>query len=305
MRYLDEEDHHFLMVFRQNVRSLPFQFIIMRIILTLIMNMLTVLSAFSQVTAMSYNIRYSTPNDGDNWWQNRRTAVVELIQHYQPDFLGIQEGLNQQVSYLDQSLEAYQYTGIGRDGEGKESEFVAIFYRGDTYSLLDSRTFWLSETPDQVSKGWDAALNRICTYGRFKHRITGVVLHVFNTHFDHVGKQARKNSSQLILQKIRAWGLSNEHIILLGDLNSTPDSVPIQTLNNDLQDSREISDSKPYGPIGTFNAFDKEAQLQNRIDYVFVKNLKVTRQIHVDDRRDNGLWVSDHLPVFVSLEFPN
>ncbi len=258
--------------------------------------------AMAQVTVMSYNIRYATSNDGENWWENRKQDVSALIKLYHPDFIGIQEGLDHQVSYLDQTLDDYNYVGTGRDGEGVISEYTAIYYDKAKFALVETNTFWLSETPNQVSKGWDAALNRIATYAVFEEKSTGNHWHVFNTHFDHMGSKARESSARLIVEQISSWKLIEQQLIIMGDLNSLPDSPPISVLNETLIDTRTIADGKSYGPDGTFNGFDSDAELKNRIDYVFVKNLEVIRQRHIEDLRPNLLWPSDHLPVFAEVK---
>lgn len=273
----------------------------MRLYVLILLFTTQILPSIGQVSIMSYNIRYNNPNDRDNWWENRKEEVVDLVQYYSPDFLGTQEGLDEQVTYLNQALDGYSYIGVGRDGEGKKSEHVAIFYLTSKYDLIESRTFWLSPTPDQVSIGWDAALNRICTYGHFKDRTTGAVFHVFNCHFDHQGKQAREKSAEVILAKMKEWKLLGKNLVLTGDFNSVPTSKAIATIEQVLADSRKVSLQQSYGPAGTFNGFDLTAELDNPIDYIFVKNLRILNHRHIDDRRRNGLWVSDHLPVFATI----
>lgn len=258
--------------------------------------------AQAQLTLMSYNIRYANPGDGENWWENRKQDVTALINRYHPDFLGIQEGLDHQVHYLDQTLRDYQYVGTGRDGLGVVSEFTAIYYDTAKFKLLATKTFWLSTTPEKVSKGWDAALNRISTYAAFEERSTGNKIHVFNAHFDHIGTEARKNSAQLMVEQISNWNLLNEQLVIMGDFNSTPDSDPIGILNEVLTDSRTAPSLRATGPEGTFSGFEKGADLKNRIDYIFIKNLEVLNQRHIDDLRPNLFWPSDHLPVYAVLK---
>lgn len=270
----------------------------MKLLYVLIFTVVTTsITAQEQIQAMSYNIRYDNPNDAENWWENRKQDVSSLIERYQPDFLGIQEGLDHQVQYLNQMLKGYQYVGIGRDGDGVVSEYTAIFYDTSRYTLVATQTFWLSETPEKVSRGWDAALNRICTYAYFEEKATGSVFHVFNTHFDHRGSEARKKSAEVILQKIASRNLLNEKLIVMGDLNSLPESAPVTTLNEVLTDSRKANQNTSTGPEGTFSDFAQDADLERRIDYIFIKNLEVLNQRHVDDLRPNLLWPSDHLPV--------
>ena len=162
------------------------------------------LTGFAQtdLKLMSYNIRLDVKSDGENWWEVRKDKVAGLINYYEPDFVGLQEVLHRQLVYLKDSLQGYDYIGVGRD-DGKEAgEYSCIFYKKDLYTLVEQSTFWLSPTPDQPSKGWDAALNRVCTYGFFKSKKTKEIFWVFNTHFDHMGKQARLESAKLIVQKI-------------------------------------------------------------------------------------------------------
>lgn len=266
--------------------------------------MLVSFFSFGQTTSvMSYNIRYDNPKDGANWWENRKESVEDLINTYQPEIFGIQEGLHHQVEYLDDSLSQYQYIGVGRDNGKTKGEYSAIFYNVTKYTLLDQSTFWLSEKSNKPSVGWDASMERICTYGLFEHKELGNKIWVFNAHYDHIGPMARIMSSKLILSKIKELNEEGFPVVLMGDLNSTPNSEPIQTILPELEDTFAILEKVHEGPIGTFNGFDPERELDNRIDYVFVKDIKVTSHTHVNDRRKDGFFISDHLPVFAKLEF--
>lgn len=223
-----------------------------------------------------------------------------LVQH-NPDFLGIQESLPNQVEFIDHKLKGHALIGFGRDGKGSASESVPVFYDNVKYQLLDWEVFWLSETPDIPSKGWDAALNRITTYAVLKNRKAGDTTHVFNTHFDHRGELSRKEAAALLVKKIKALGLERSRVILMGDLNSTPEEEPVQILRNVLQDAYAASEQRPRGPVGTFNAFDPDGVPDERIDYVFSLNARVLNYVNLDTRRRNGRWISDHLPVLVEL----
>ncbi|WMI66002.1 endonuclease/exonuclease/phosphatase family protein [Aestuariibaculum sp. YM273] len=256
----------------------------------------------AQTTVMSFNIRYDTANDKANWWEHRKTEVAKLIDYYHPDFLGIQEGLHHQVAFIKNNTTNYHYIGVGRDDGKTKGEYSALFYDSNKFQVLQQNTFWLSETPELISVGWDASMERICTYGLFKNRYTGEIIYVFNTHFDHIGPKAQEESAKLILKTIEELGITKEKLVMMGDLNSTPDSAPIQTLKTKLDDGLETAASPFYGPLGTFNNFDPQATLENRIDYIFTKNATVLNYRHIDDRRTNGLCVSDHLPVFVELK---
>ena len=151
---------------------------------------------------MTYNIRLDVKSDGINQWENRKEGVVSLILKHKPDVFGIQEGLPHQVEYLSQHLKDYTMIGEGRDG-GKQGEYSAIYYHNKKVNLLKTETFWLSETPKKPSIGWDAALNRIVTMGVFTRIDSNKKIVIYNTHFDHMGREARKNSSQLILDHIK------------------------------------------------------------------------------------------------------
>ncbi|MBT8394193.1 MAG: endonuclease/exonuclease/phosphatase family protein [Bacteroidia bacterium] len=250
---------------------------------------------------MSYNIRYDTDYDNENSWDKRKPDLINLIARYKPDIFGVQEGLKNQVDFIKNNLSDYEYTGVGRDDGKSRGEYSAIFYNFSKFKLLKSNTFWLSRTPEKVSVGWDAALPRICTMGVFQNLKTTDSVYVFNTHFDHIGKVSRNLSAALIVEKIKELGLLSKKLVVMGDFNSEPFDQPIQILKMGLDDALFISDNKRIGPIGTFNGFKKAHIPKKRIDYVFSRNLDVTAYIHVDDRRPNGLWVSDHLPVFVEF----
>ena len=158
----------------------------------LILVILFCANSFSQELAiMTYNIRLDIASDGVNAWENRKENLVELLKFYNPDVFGIQEGLPHQVTYINEELKNFSFIGEGREGKDK-GEFSAIFYNKNTFEVLQSNTFWLSETPNSVSKGWDAAYPRVCTYGLFKNKETGFQFWVFNTHLDHIGDLAQR-----------------------------------------------------------------------------------------------------------------
>ncbi|NNE75668.1 MAG: endonuclease/exonuclease/phosphatase family protein [Pricia sp.] len=250
---------------------------------------------------MTYNIKYDNVNDTVNNWNDRKTEMVNLLNHYAPNFIGLQEVLYNQLTYLDEALEDYDYVGVGRDDGKQKGEFSPILYDFRKYKLLQGNTFWLSPTPEKISVGWDAALERICTYGLFEEMKTGEKIWVFNTHFDHVGELAREQSAQLILKKIKEINTQNLPTILMGDLNLTPEKKPILALKMEMDDGKEISKNKFYGPSGTFNGFDQNRVLDRRIDYIFVKDLKVANYVHIDDRMENNKHISDHLPVLATF----
>lgn len=253
-------------------------------------------------SVISYNIRYDNAWDVENSWTKRKNNVSELLIQYGPSIIGIQEGLYNQVEYLDSCLINYSYIGVGRDDGKFQGEFCAIYFDTTRYSILFHSTFWLSETPEIISVGWDAALERICTYGLLEDRNTSEQFWVFNTHFDHMGSEAREESSLLILEMIKKINSQSFPIILMGDFNSLPDSAPIQKIKTDLKDALEISLDELKGPIGTYNGFNVDIPMVKRIDYIFTTNFKVHSYIHINKRLDNNRHISDHLPVMVIFQ---
>jgi len=250
---------------------------------------------------ISYNIRYDNKWDVENNWSLRKNRICQLLNDYNPSIFGIQEGLLNQVGFIDSVLIKYDYVGVGRDDGKMKGEFCAIYFDTTRYKIHNNSTFWLSETPDIVSVGWDAALERICTYGLFEDKNSGDEFWVFNTHFDHLGVIARKKSSSLILKKIKEINTQSLPVILMGDFNSIPDSEPIKILKNDLIDALQISLDNLKGPQGTFNDFNEKLPIDNRIDYIFTKNIKVLSYRHIDDRLNNNRHISDHLPVMIEM----
>lgn len=250
---------------------------------------------------ISYNIRYDNNWDVENSWSLRKNKICQLFNDYNPSIFGIQEGLLNQVVFIDSALIKYDYVGVGRDDGKMKGEFCAIFFDTTRYIIRNNSTFWLSETPDVVSIGWDAAMERICTYGLFEDKTSGEKYWVFNTHFDHLGVIARKKSSALILKKIKEINTQSLPVILMGDFNSIPDSDPIKILKNDLIDALQISLENLEGPQGTFNGFDMMLPIDNRIDYIFTKNIKVLSYSHIDERLNNNRHISDHLPVMIEI----
>lgn len=250
---------------------------------------------------MTWNIRFDNPSDGPDAWPLRRERVLGLIRFHAPDVFGIQEGLAAQVEYLKSELPEYTCVGVGRDDGKAGGEFSALFFRQDRFTATQSGTFWLSPSPEKPSKGWDAALNRICTYAVLADRQTGGRVFVFNTHFDHVGDTARLRSAQLLVSKMAELNPQGHPAVIMGDFNAAPGSPPIQTLASAWSDARVAGRTPPYGPEGTFNGFRPAAEpLGNRIDYVFVQQCSVQRYAALSDQW-LGRYPSDHLPVLADL----
>ena len=262
------------------------------------------ISTFAQnLNMMSFNIRLSLDSDNENSWNNRKEDALALMTYYHPDIMGVQEAVPQQMKDIKNGLKGYNFVGVGRDDGKDKGEYSAIFYDTTKLEVLQSGTFWLSPTPDVPSKGWDAALNRICTYALFKTKKDGKKFWTFNLHFDHIGNVARVNSSKLILEKMKSFNTKNYPIILSGDFNLTEDSEPIQILSKSLDNTYYHSKTPHYGPKGTYQAFDVTVPPKDRIDYIFVKGFETLSTRTINDRRENLLYPSDHFPITAELKF--
>ncbi len=255
-----------------------------------------------EVKLMTYNIKYANENDGSNSWSKRQKFITNQLKFYEPDLFGVQEALQIQMDHFKDSLNGYDYIGVGREDGKKQGEYSAIFYKKEQYQVLESGTFWLSETPSKVSTGWDAALPRICTYGLFEEIETGKKFWYFNTHFDHMGVKARTNSAQFILDKISEINSENRPVFLSGDFNLEPDSEGIQLIKKTLKDSKEIAETVSYGSEGTFNGFNFDEAVTRRIDYIFVNDqVQIEKYAVLSDSKLKH-YPSDHFPVLVSAE---
>jgi endonuclease/exonuclease/phosphatase family metal-dependent hydrolase len=275
----------------------------MKKVLTLMITLFLLVGNAQTLKIMTYNIRLDVEGDGENKWSNRKEYFTSQIQFYEPDIFGVQEAKPNQVIDIATALPQYNYIGIGRDGIG-QGESSNIYYKKDRFQLLENSTFWLSETPDKISKGWDAAFNRVCTYALFKDLKTKTSFWVFNTHLDHMGEKARTNGIQLILSKIASLNTKKYPVIFMGDFNSNPTEERIISLKMEMSDSREISEEKPFGPNGTFNGFKHDKPVSDLIDYIFIsKNskFKVKKYAVLSDSKDLK-YPSDHLPVYVEIE---
>lgn len=248
----------------------------------------------------TFNIRYDNPKDGINAWPNRREWVRDLIDYHAFDIVGVQEALAQQVDFLAGGR--FDYVGVGREDGKRSGEFAPLFYDRKRFTRADSGTFWLSETPNTPSKGWDADLNRVCSWARLKDKDAGGrEIYVFNTHFDHKGEVARERSAELILAKIKTVA-GNTPFFLTGDFNLTPETTPIRKLSAELREARAVAETKPYGPSGTFNGFDLGRPLEKPIDYIFVSpTVRILRYGVLPDNW-GGRYPSDHLPVAIRAE---
>lgn len=277
---------------------------IMRILNLLLAALLCSLTYAQDLQVMSYNIKYDNTSDSVNNWENRKTFLTSQLNYYDADIIGTQEGLHHQLEDIKAALDRYDYVGIGRDKGNTEGEYSAIFYNTQQVEVLKQGTFWLSPTSDKPSKGWDAALNRICTYALFKDKDTEHSFWVFNTHFDHKGETARLESSKLILQKINEVNTDNKAVVLTGDFNLTDQQEGIRIITSQMVDTHKAAGDNAFGPKGTFNGFHFEKPVTDKIDYVFISEggFKVLKSGILSDSQDCK-YPSDHFPVLVDLDF--
>jgi len=254
--------------------------------------------------AMSYNIRCGLceAEGTPQYWPERKFLLAHLIQTQQPDLIGLQEAELFQVADLVAMLPQYQWFGEGRDDGKTKGESTAVLYRKDKLQLLSAKTLWLSETPQQVSRGWDAQLNRTFTKTQFKHLPSGQSFYFINTHFDHQGQQAQLQSALLLKTEVELLP-SNSKVLLTGDFNVNPDSAPYRALNKTMHDSALVAKNKLSKDIGTFNGFGRDpANPTQTIDFIFVSKNLIVQSYQVDNRRYNGLYPSDHEAVVAVID---
>ncbi len=254
----------------------------------------------STLRIASFNLRMDTPKDADNSWSNRKEMVKGLIRFHEFDIIGTQEGFKHQLNDILE-LGDYVYTGGGRDDGKDAGEHSAIIYKKDRFELLDHGDFWFSETPEIPSKGWDAkCCNRICSWGKFKDKNSKKVFFIFNSHYDHEGKEARRNSSLMLLERIEQIA-GKYPVFATGDFNATPEDEPIQTIYNSgkLKDSYLVTQQPPYGTVGTFNGFKLDAPMKNRIDYIWVTPGITVKKYGALNDMPYGRFPSDHFPIVI------
>lgn len=253
------------------------------------------------VKIISYNIRQSglAANDGPNAWTFRKDATLNMIEQEAPSVLGFQELLPDQQSYIRSAFPQYGFVGVGRD-DGKElGECMGILYFESAFNLVSSGTFWLSSTPDSVSKGWDAACFRTATWILLEEKASGKQFFYLNTHLDHVGTTAREESIKLIVSRISVLAPDDCPIIIGGDLNSGIDSPIFEPFENiGLVPAREISPETDRS--GTFNAFGS-APSGIVLDHIYERG--VNPLCFHTLQNDYGVpFISDHYPISFTFE---
>jgi Metal-dependent hydrolase len=252
----------------------------------------------------TYNLRMDTPNDKEDAWPNRKEMVKSLVLFHEFDIFGTQEGYKHQLDGILE-IDKFAYIGRGRDDGKDAGEHSAIVYDKTRFTVLDKGDFWYAENPEIPGKGWDATCcNRICSWAKFKDKVSGKEFYFFNSHYDHQGRVARLESSKLLLERMKKI-VGDATFFCTGDFNATPESEPIQVIYNDgmLIDSKLVSQKPPYGTVGTYNSFKLDSPMKDRIDYIFVsKDIKVEKYGVLNDSQ-YGRLPSDHFPVMIVASF--
>ena len=253
----------------------------------------------TEITICSFNIRGSNMDTGVNAWSNRKKMVIREFGNYQYDIVCMQEPLTDQIQdFL--SIGIYEWLGVSGQGTPDSDVFTPIFYNKKKLNVLDYGTFWLSETPDVVSRGWDGKFPRICTWAKFRDIENCRSFYVFNTHLDHVGEVAKLEGARLICRKIKEM-TAEEAVFITGDMNSTPETPPIHTFLSEFSNSREIATEKS-GPAGTAHSYGK-LYPPSQIDYIFVNEyISVTKAITITKYSD-PVYMSDHYPIVITADF--
>lgn len=259
----------------------------------------------SELRVMTFNIRYANPDDGPDYWDNRREAVVRMVEDVNPGVMGIQEGLASQVAFLDSALAGYSYVGVGRDDGREAGEYAAVFYKDSLYTPVTDGHFWLSETPDTAGLGWDAVCIRIATWVKLRERTTGREFLVFNTHFDHIGVVARQESAKLLLSRVHEFGDSIPTVIM-GDFNFPVTDSSLAPLVNapTFCEARAEAKVKPQGdslPQVTYRGFG-QGEPGELIDHIFCQGF-VPESYAVVTSGYGVSYLSDHLPVLAELRY--
>lgn len=252
----------------------------------------------ADVRVVSFNLRCT--GTGETSVAYRAPLMAAQLKEINADSIGVQEANARWMTYLDKHLENYDYVGVSRQNGGGFGEFSAIFYRSDKYKVIDSGTFWLSETPEKAgSKDWGSANIRICTWAMLENKTTGERYVHLNTHLDHVSSLARENQMKVLLTKVDEF-IGKYPIVLTGDFNDYNDSAMYAEVTEVLKDSRLLA------PVttdkGTFHAYG-ERNPERMIDFIFVSDGVQPLVYHVIDDKVNGVFLSDHYGLYVDLKF--
>lgn len=246
----------------------------------------------SELSVMSFNIKNSNET-GNNAWENRKTACQAMINDVKPCLIGMQEVTPAQKSFFDTNLSDYKSLGVARDGSSS-SEYSVIYYRTDVFSVESSSTFWLSSTPDFMSKGWDGACYRICTWAKLKIKSSGKEFYYFNTHVDHKGTEAQKQSIILLKERIRKIAGDNAMVFLTGDFNMQPVNANMISMAEYMKDTRVQFPNSEFYTAGTYNGWGVSGSI---IDYIWHRNGTPVSYKVITNAYLGVTYISDHYPI--------
>ncbi len=250
----------------------------------------------------TFNLRYANPNDTGNLWVNRAPLVESMIQFYDFDILGTQEGLIGMINDLSKNLPQYEQYGIGRDDGKDAGEHSAIFFKKNKFTLLNHGDFWLSQTPEKPSLGWDATCcNRICSWVYLQDKKSKKKFYVFNTHYDYQMDLARNESSKLMLKEIKKIA-GNQPVIFMGDLNGGNETTWYKAVANSgiLNDTYKES-KNPMAGNPTYQDFGKAISDSEIIDHIFVTHHFSVKRWGILSNTFHGKYPSDHFPVLAEV----
>ena len=250
---------------------------------------------------MSYNIRMGTAKDGTNSWEYRYPATAMMLKDQMPDVFGVQEAFDFQVKFITENIKDYDCVGVGRDNGKSEGEHMSIFWNKKNVKMLKWGTFWLSETPEKPSKGWDAKCKRTATWALMKDKKTGKHFYYVNTHLDHRGSEARRQGLNLIVSRIDEINQKGYPMVLTGDFNMKPDDAALTGLEQRMQSARKIAPKTDNH--ATLNLWGK-GKADMVIDYIYVSGFSACPEYHTITEK-YGAWkyVSDHYPIYAKLIF--
>jgi endonuclease/exonuclease/phosphatase family metal-dependent hydrolase len=256
-----------------------------------------------EVSVLSFNLRFDNPDDGANAWPERRGLVAGFLRERAPDLVGVQEALKRQLDDLAVSNPEFGVVGVGRSDGREAGEYSAILYRRERFVVLESGTFWLSETPDVPgSASWGNEITRICTWARFRESRSGVTFYHFNTHFDHRSQPSRERSAALLAERVLGRAHRTDPAIVTGDFNAGEANPAVRKLLESFSDTfRAVH---PEAEVeGTFHGFSGQLG-RDRIDFVLVTEGVVTRAAEILQPRPGGRFLSDHEPVAATVVLP-
>ena len=250
---------------------------------------------------MSYNIRMGTAKDGTNSWEYRYPATALMLKDQMPDVFGVQEAFNFQIKFIEENFKDYDCVGVGRDNGKSEGEHMSIFWNKKNVKMLKWGTFWLSETPEKPSKGWDAKCKRTATWALMKDKKTGKHFYYVNTHLDHRGSEARRQGLNLIVSRIDEINQKGYPMVLTGDFNMKPDDAALTGLEQRMQSARKIAPKTDNH--ATLNLWGK-GKADMVIDYIYVSGFSACTEYHtITEKYGTWKYVSDHYPIYAKLIF--